>query len=388
MSDVTHGFAHRVVSVALVVRLAAIMVALLGMVGQTMTMPVLVATVVLSATSLACLLFPANLDFLVRHPLAMVADMLVTLAVVAVLGTESPFVLATFPTALIVGVLLERRTAVVATVVLVAGYALADRFEPGASGGFMLSFGVPALYVCLVAIGRAVRVAHEHQLCAAGEIAQARESAAAADERARLAREMHDSLGKTLHGIALAADALPLWVERDPAVAVVQARGLADGAKQAAADARRLLVRMRADQLDRPLAEVLADRCAQWSAEHGIRCRFVNDGVVDLDTDARYELLAIVGEALVNVARHADASCVEVTLRGADDGAVLFSVRDDGRGFLPRPDGLGPTGHYGLTGMQERAREVGASVTIRSAPGDGTRVLVHHPAKERLDDYV
>ncbi|QTE29956.1 sensor histidine kinase [Pengzhenrongella sicca] len=381
MSPSPRHFAHRVVGVALIVRLVAITVATFTLVGETMTAPILFSTVALGASGLLGLAYPAVLDFVVRHPLALIVDILVTLAVVATLGVESPFVLATFSTALIVGVLFERRTAVAAAVVLVAGYLLAARVEVLPDRGFMVAVGVPVLYVCLVAIGSVVQTAHEQQASAAREIALARESAASADERARLAREMHDSLGKTLLGIALAADALPMWVERDPAVALVEARGLAGGARQAADEARRLLVRMRVDQPDRPLVEVLASVCQQWQAHHGIPCRFTCAGAVDLSTDARYEILAIIGEALENVARHARASVVDVAVHGGADGAVLLSVQDDGQGFVPQSDGTSPRGHFGLTGMQERAQVAGASVTIRTGVGGGTRVLVQHPAR-------
>lgn len=378
MRAAERGFAHRIVAIALLVRLVAIMVATFALVGQTMTIPILVSTVALSGSALLVLLYPAVLNVVVRHPLVLVVDMLVTLGVIAVLGVESPFVLATFSTALVIGVLFERRTAVVATVILVAGYFLAARVDVVPERGFMVAFGVPVLYVCLVAIGFVVQAAHEQQVEAAREVALARESAAAADERARLAREMHDSLGKTLHGIALAADALPMWVERDPVAAVAQARGLAGGARQAAEEARALLVRMRVDQLDRPLVEVLAGVCAQWQQEHDVACRFTCAGAVDLSADSRYELLAIVAETLENVARHAHASVVDVALHGGVDGAVVITVQDDGAGFVPRPDGMSPQGHFGITGMQERAREVGASVTVHSAVGRGTRVVVEH----------
>ncbi|PZR51860.1 hypothetical protein DNL40_14715 [Xylanimonas oleitrophica] len=369
-------FTGRILAASLVVRLMAILVSLLGLVGQTMTMPVLMCILVLSVTSLSVLLSPQVTGFVRRHPLAFVLDVLVALAVVYVVGVESPLVLVTLSTALVVGMLFDRRTAALCGVVLVAGYVLVSLYNPAQTRGFMLELGVPALYVGLIAVGGAVRGAHEAQLVAARQAAEAQLAAAAADERARLAREMHDSLGKTLHGIALGADALPRLVEQDPATASTYARDLSLGAHQAADEARRLLVRMRADQPDRPFAEVLAERCAAWEEAHGIPCRLTVTGVVDLATACRYEVLAIVGEALENVARHADAQQVEVALTGLAGGRVRVGVRDDGRGFLPRPDGGSPEGHFGLTGMAERAREAGMRLSVSSAPGHGTTVSV------------
>jgi signal transduction histidine kinase len=194
---------------------------------------------------------------------------------------------------------------------------------------------------------------------------------------------MHDSLGKTLHGIALAAEALPVWVERDPPTAVRYAHGLADAANQAAAEARSLLVRMRSDEPDRPLAQVLADQCRRWAAQTGIECTFETDGAVDLSTDARYEALAIVSEALENVHRHAGATRAVVSLVGAADGVVRVEVVDDGRGFVVPEDGLSPPHHFGLTGMRERAVQAGAHLAVASQLGQGTRVVLSlDPTKE------
>lgn len=372
-------FSRQLVQISLIVRLLAIMVALLGLVGNTMTATVLAAVVVLSTSGLSVLLSPAVADFVLRHPLVLLVDLLIVLGVVSVLGVESPLVLATFSTALIIGVLFERRVAVLSAIVLVAGYLLVERIWPGDERGFMIALGVPALYVILIAVGLTVRGAHELQLSTSNALAEAEQRAVAADERARLAREMHDSLGKTLHGIALAAEALPMWVERDRDQAVGHARELASAAQQAADEGRRLLVRMRADQPDRPFAEVLTGVCTTWSGQSGVPCRVTVDGVVDLGTDTRYELLAILGEALENISRHAGATSVEVSLQGRADGAARVSVRDDGCGFEPPSDGRSPAGHFGLTGMDERARSVGMTLSLSSQPGRGSVVVVDIP---------
>ncbi|GIG19400.1 hypothetical protein Cch01nite_01240 [Cellulomonas chitinilytica] len=368
-------FVHQIVGVALLVRLLAITVALVGMVGEALTGAMLACVLVLSATSFLFLVYPAVARFVVHHPLAVVGDLLLTLTVVAALGVESPLVLATFSTALIMGLLFDRRVAVLGATAMVAGYLLVHVLQESSRAGFMVTLGIPALYVALVAIGAVVRHAHEREKEAARELVAAHRAVASADERARLAREMHDSLGKTLHGIAMAAEALPGWVERDPERAAEYAGRLADASHQAAAEARTLLVRMRADEPDRPLAQVLAEQCRRWSTDTGTACDFATHGVVDLPTGARYEVLAIVAEALENVARHAQASRVEVSLTDTD-GQVVVSVADDGKGFEPQADGRSPRHHFGLTGMRERAAHAGAMLDVRSAPGRGTRVVV------------
>lgn len=377
MTRPVRDFAGQVVGVALVVRLATIMVALAGMVGQTMTGPLLSCILLLTATTFAMLMYRTILDFVVEHPITLVADVLLNLAVVTLLGVESPLVLATFPAALIIGVLTRSGVAVAGAVVLVAGYLLAYALSPvPAGGGFMTDLGVPALYCAFVAIGATVRFVYDRQMAVTAALAEAQRSAAAADERARLAREMHDSLGKTLHGLALGAQGLVEWVERDPAMARMQAAALAEGAEQAAREARALLVRMRQDEPDRALVEVLADICAKWQEHTGIRCRFSAHEAVDLPTGVRYDALAVVSEALENVVRHADAGLVRVTLDRDDSGGVVLSVSDDGVGFEVARDGHSPRGHFGLTGMHERAAEVGGTVRVESAPGAGTRVVL------------
>ncbi|KQS99604.1 sensor histidine kinase [Cellulomonas sp. Leaf395] len=380
---VQRDFTQRVVAVALLVRLLAITVALFGMIGQPITGTMLASVLVLSATSFSFLMYPSAARFVMHHPLAVVADLLLTLVVLAVLGVESPLVLATFSTALIMGILFERRVAVLGATALVAGYLLVHQLQPTPTSGFMINLGIPALYVGLVAIGSVVRHAHEREVAAARELVDAHRAVASADERARLAREMHDSLGKTLHGIALAAEALPVWVERDPATAVRYANGLAAAANQAAAEARSLLVRLRADEPDRPLAQVLAEQCRTWGDATGIECVFETHGAVDLSTDARYEALAIVSEALENVMRHAEADRVSVSLAGAAGGTVRIEVVDDGRGFVVPDGGVSPPNHFGLTGMHERAVQAGADLSVTSRPGRGTRVVLDlDPTKE------
>jgi signal transduction histidine kinase len=134
---------------------------------------------------------------------------------------------------------------------------------------------------------------------------------------------------------------------------------------------------MRADQPDRPLAQVLGERCAAYAAEHGAVCDFTA-GVVDVPHDVRYEVVSIVDEALRNAADHADASRVAVSVQPRD-GGVEITVSDNGCGFTPGPDGSGPRGHYGLRGMHERAAVVGGRLTVTSERAAGTVVSLHVP---------
>ena len=88
--------------------------------------------------------------------------------------------------------------------------------------------------------------------------------------------------------------------------------------------------------------------------------------------------MRVVAEGLVNVARHAQAAQAWVTGSVVDDDWIEIEVRDDGIGFDPAAQTT-PAGHYGLVGMRERARLAGGTLTIDSAPGGGTRLLLRFP---------
>lgn len=338
-----------------------------------LTLAVLVG---LSLVTFGILMMPRLVRTLAEHPLAVVVDSLLLFGGLALVGTASPLVLATLSTALIYGVLFPPALAAMLGAMLVALYLLTGRLAGDTGATFLATLGLPALYLSLLVLGLAARRSYRRQAELAESVAAARTAEAAADERGRLARELHDSLGKSLHGMALLAEGLPLLIDKDAARARHFATSLADGARQAAAETRQLVTLARADQPDRPLVQVLADMCRSWEEEHGVPCEFRYGCAVDLGTDARYELLAVVGEALENVARHADASHVTVELRGGEHGSIEIRVSDDGAGFMPREDAASPSGHFGLTGMHERAARMGAELTITSAPGAGTSVHV------------
>lgn len=367
------GGLGRMLQVAFLLRLAAVAVTTVSFLARPPTPLVVLVTLAVAGVSFLGISAEQRLVGLCqRHPFVVLADVFATMAVVGVVGVQNPLVFATLTTAFIVGLIFTMRTGAVVIVGMVAMYLLAvaqgrDRVD------FVAAAVVPLLYATLFAIGDAYRRVTAEQVRSWRQLLRERADRSSADERARLAREMHDSLAKTLHGIAMGATALPDWVRRDPERAVTYARALADGAEQAAAEARAILVRMRADQPDRPLAQILGTLCEEWAAENGVHCAFEAVGVADVSHDVRYQLVTIAAEALENVHRHADASQVAVRLR-LEDGDVVLEVVDNGVGFdtaQPRPPG-----HFGLQGMAERAREVGGRVELVSAPGEGTTVRV------------
>lgn len=196
-------------------------------------------------------------------------------------------------------------------------------------------------------------------------------------ERDRLAREMHDSVSKTLHGLALAADALSRTAAdpADPEATRRQARAVAEAARQAAAESRALLTDLRRD-LDTPGVSLAAELRALTDAEPRVALR--TTGVLPLLPSAvAAHLVAVASEALENARRHASASSVlvDATVRAS---ALSLTIEDDGCGL---PAGgvdvraLSDTGHFGLLGMAERAAAIGARLHIGPRPtGPGTRV--------------
>lgn len=240
--------------------------------------------------------------------------------------------------------------------------------------------GIPALYVLAGLAAASARAAVIDHVRLARTALAAIERSAIASERGRLARELHDSFAQTLKGLSFAAYALPSSLHRSPSVATELAASLARAAHEAAAEAREVLEALRADDTDVPFDQVVADTCAQWSARSGISVH-KRLSQVDVDIEARHELLRILREALGNVFRHSHAGRVTVTLR-TQNGEVLLVVADDGVGFTPPVDlqSLAATGHYGLIGIEERAARAGGRLMLRSAPGAGTELSAVVPS--------
>jgi signal transduction histidine kinase len=210
-------------------------------------------------------------------------------------------------------------------------------------------------------------------------------AAVAAEERTRLAREMHDTLAKTLLGISFAAASLPTWVREQPARAVEVARNIAAGVEIASRESRVLISGLRDDTVTRPLPAAIQEAVVAWGAEHGVTVGCDIDAAADLPLRHRYEALAIFNEVLANVERHAAAGSVHVRL-AAEPPEVVLSVRDDGRGFRAAEiKDLIDAGHYGLAGLHERAERIGGTVSVSSAPGAGTTVIARLPMTTAAD---
>jgi signal transduction histidine kinase len=210
-------------------------------------------------------------------------------------------------------------------------------------------------------------------------VAQARE-AGVLDERARMAREIHDTIAHGLTGIVTQLEAAEQAADRpdDWRRHVRNATGLA---RESLSEARRSVEASRPEALDGATLEVgLAGVAERWSAISGVPVEFVATGErVPLDSEIEDALLRTAQEALANVDKHAAASRAAVTLSYMGD-VVTLDVRDDGVGFEVTDGAAGRAAGFGLTAMRQRVSRVAGTLAIESEPGGGTAVSARVPA--------
>jgi two-component system NarL family sensor kinase len=203
---------------------------------------------------------------------------------------------------------------------------------------------------------------------------------ARAEERTRLAREIHDTLAQGLTAIGLDLEGALRHLGDSPEVARERLERALATTRHSLEEARRSVLDLRAAPLaGRPLAEALTALGRAFTSQTGVRVRVRAEAPVGLPLRAEAELYRIAQEALANVRQHAHATAVEVSLR-ASGRQVVLSVRDDGVGFEP---GRAAADRHGLVGMRERARLLGGTLRVASRSGRGTTVAarVPHPAE-------
>lgn len=195
---------------------------------------------------------------------------------------------------------------------------------------------------------------------------------AIANERTRLARDLHDAVTQTLFSATLIADVLPdLWDlnEGEARRRLEELRQLTRGAL---AEMRTLLVELRPNALvEVPLATLLRQLTDSLATRARLNIQLHVEGERPLPADAQIALYRIAQEALNNIVKHAQATQAIVTLRV--NGAVRLAVADNGAGFNVARS---TPNHLGLKIMSERAESIGAKLTIYSEPGEGTQVAV------------
>jgi signal transduction histidine kinase len=325
------------------------------------------------------------------HPGLMALDLLFVTTLLFAASPASPLAYATVCTPLLSGLLYGWRGTGVLTglqlVVLVTVFrAWSHHPGAGANTALLAGFCVAAGIIGVTLRNLVFRFGAAGQALAEVNARLAVTEALAA-ERARLAREMHDSVAKTLHGLALTAEALAASADHaDPGTLKRQAVTVAAAARRAATESRHVLTHLRTRTDTREpadLAEELRAHAADFTARTDIPTTLDLGPHPDLPPDTVHHLLAITAEALENVRRHARAGHVRLTLAAAPPDALVLRVEDDGTG-LPHPapqlTDLTRSGHFGLLGMAERARSLGGDLRLTAGPLGGTVVEVRAPA--------
>ncbi len=207
--------------------------------------------------------------------------------------------------------------------------------------------------------------------------AEQAEETATAQERARLARDLHDAATQTVFSMNLTAEAARMAVAQDPARVPQLLDRLQELCREALAEMRSLIRELRPPTVaEEGLVKALQRYAATRERRDGMRVTVRVNGAERGSAEVREILYRAAVEALNNVARHAGVSeaCVELSF-GAE--AAALAVTDAGRGFdVSAPT---PPESFGLLSMRERAQALGGSMSVRSAPGAGTGVEVRLP---------
>ncbi|MWA10209.1 GAF domain-containing sensor histidine kinase [Streptomyces sp. BA2] len=199
-----------------------------------------------------------------------------------------------------------------------------------------------------------------------------------AEERSRLAHELHDAVSQKLFSLRLTAQAAAALMDRDPARAKGELQQVTVLAAEAADELRAAVVELRPAALDEDgLVATLRTHTQVLDRAHSAEVTFESHAVRALPAAQEEAMLRVAQEALHNALRHSGAERVCVTLARRGAGAVL-RVTDDGSGFDPRV--IRRAGrHLGLVSMRDRAGGVGGRLTVESEPGKGTTIEMEVP---------
>ncbi|HEX3806748.1 MAG TPA: ATP-binding protein [Gaiellaceae bacterium] len=189
---------------------------------------------------------------------------------------------------------------------------------------------------------------------------------AVAEERARVAREIHDGLAQYLFAVSTHASMLESGA--DLSVVLPQLKAAALSAQQ---EARYAILALSSASGRAPFDAALRRYIDVLTADGGLEVELEIDASITLGPDEQIELFRIVQEGLANARKHAGAAHAWVQI-GERAGARFVSVRDDGAGFEPAEGGAG----QGLNNMRDRAASIGGALSLRSAPGSGTALEV------------
>jgi signal transduction histidine kinase/ligand-binding sensor domain-containing protein len=200
-------------------------------------------------------------------------------------------------------------------------------------------------------------------------------------ERNRIAREIHDTLAQGYVGISLKLEMLAeLLRAKKLDAAEKHLDTTRDYVREGLADARQSIWALRSQDTGEQMLPVRLRRLVESAGHNGFEAKLSIFGAYrPLPPGTEREFVRVAQEAIHNVNKHAGARNLAVRLEyGRDE--IALEVKDDGRGFAAEAEPESPPGHFGLTGMRERARAVGGTLQITSEPGSGTTVRLEAPA--------
>lgn len=203
-------------------------------------------------------------------------------------------------------------------------------------------------------------------------------------ERTRLAAELHDGPVQSLTGLAFRLAEARLLMNQKHLDAEATLDSLETGLSEEIGGIRRLMAELRPPALDeRGLSAALRDHVSDFSQHSDVACHF--DAAIngDLGYEAATVFYRVAQEALNNVARHAAANNVWVSV-GRVNGSAFLEVRDDGHGFDPRSNADSSVEHFGLIGMRHRVEMLGGEFEVDSRPDNGTRLKAVLPMEVNL----
>lgn len=279
---------------------------------------------------------------------------------------------------------LPRRQGVLSTVLILVGVSicLLLRFDLSEAVSYVITYIAGMAFLTAFAVARlnAESATQESQRLL-GELTSAHEKLqryaaqveelAAAQERNRLARELHDSVTQTIFSMTLTAQSARILLERDPSRVAAQLDRLQDLAQSALTEMRSLIQQLRPKSLaEEGLVAALRRHAAERQAQDGLTVEVEVKGARRLPAALEETLFRVAQEALNNIVKHAGTSQAWLRL-AVDDSPVCLEIEDRGTGFDLALVGSAP-GHMGLAGMAERVKAQGGSLEIQSAPGRGT----------------
>ncbi len=204
---------------------------------------------------------------------------------------------------------------------------------------------------------------------------------AVAEERDRIGRDLHDGIIQSLYAVGLSLELLPEIMAEAPDEGAERIDAAIESINLAIRDIRNFIYGLRPEALDG--TQVVAGLAAlAEEVRHGglvdVVARLDPAADPGLDAGAGAELLNLVREGLSNAVRHAQARLISIELAPSETGSTLV-IADDGVGFDPA-ERVGAA-HHGLANMRARAAAVGGGLELRSAPGEGTKVVVDLPRR-------